>query len=271
MSQWSEQIANMTWSYSRLSTYEQCPYQFYLNYLLVDENGRPLYETVPNFCAAYGSMCHKIFERVFKKQMSLDEAYVEFQDQFELLEDDFPWDYKFSEKYYEKGLTYFGGDWYDRYNYADVVSVEEHMTFDVGGYKFQGFVDLIMRGREYGDINIIDHKSQKSVLGKSGQILKSQQGKADAIKRQLYLYSKPVIAKYGKISEMFVNFFNDGKMWHFWWDQDEYEAAMKWAVDVIKRIEQDADFVSKNDYFFCRKICSFRTECEEKDGDQEES
>ena len=268
MTQWSEQIHNMTWSYSRLSTYEQCPYQFYLQYLLVDENGRPLYETVPNFWAAYGSMCHKIFERVFKKQMTLDDAYIEFQDRFLDLEEDFPYEGKYSDKYFEKGLEYFGGDWYGRYNYADVVSVEEHMEFDVGGYKFQGFVDLIMRGRDIGDINIIDHKSAKTVLGKTGKILKTQQDKADAMKRQLYLYSKPVIAKYGKISEMFVNFFNDNQVWHFWWNQDEYDAAMKWAVDVIKRIEHDADFVSKNDYFFCRKICSFRTECEMKDDEE---
>lgn len=268
MTQWSEQIHNMTWSYSRLSTYEQCPYMFYLNYLLVDDNGRPLYTMVPNFWAAYGSMCHKIFERVFKKQMTLDDAYIEFQDRFLELEEDFPYEGKYSDKYFEKGLEYFGGDWYGRYSCADVVSVEEHMEFDVGGYKFQGFVDLIMRGREYGDINIIDHKSAKTVLGKTGKILKTQQDKADAMKRQLYLYSKPVIEKYGKISEMFVNFFNDNQVWHFWWNQDEYDAAMKWAVDVIKRIEQDADFVSKNDYFFCRKICSFRAECEMKDDEE---
>ena len=49
-------IDTMEWSYSRLTAYNQCPYQFKLKYVECNEGE-------PNFYAQYGSFCHKILEK----------------------------------------------------------------------------------------------------------------------------------------------------------------------------------------------------------------
>ena len=61
----------MRWSYSRLSSYRNCPYEFYLNYILNDPD---LYLPEGNFYAENGSLGHEVLEKVFRKELSADQA-----------------------------------------------------------------------------------------------------------------------------------------------------------------------------------------------------
>lgn len=269
-----EQIANMTWSYSRLSLYEQCPYAFYLQYLCVDEHGKPLYKTAPNFYAAYGSFCHNLIMQGLIGEMSLDEVYYHFQDDYDDLTDLFPYDEQTAEKYFLKGLAYFGrDDWIDELRGEECLAVEEKLDFKIGDYPFVGYVDLATKDN---GLMITDHKSQQSVIGKRGNVLKSKENKLLALKRQMYLYSVPCAETFAGTqpdgqTRLRVNFFNDNHTLIMPWEEQEYKETQEWAVNTIQRIEQDESFEAMNDYFFCHRICQFRPECEFKDGQVEDN
>ena len=53
----------MTWSYSRINTYLQCPYQFYLKYIeCLDE--------APMFFSEYGSLVHEVLAEYYSGNIS---------------------------------------------------------------------------------------------------------------------------------------------------------------------------------------------------------
>ena len=51
----------MVWSYSRLTSFEECPYRWFLSYLYRDEYGRPL-KKKSGFFAEFGSYIHLIMQ-----------------------------------------------------------------------------------------------------------------------------------------------------------------------------------------------------------------
>ena len=76
MQDYAKALQDMTWSFSRIHSYEQCPYEFYLNYLFKDEDGHRIYEGEDNFYGAFGSFCHELLAAVFNREISAEEAYI---------------------------------------------------------------------------------------------------------------------------------------------------------------------------------------------------
>ena len=71
-------IEGMTWSYSRLSTFEDCPYHWYLKYI------NPVGEEEPLFFSSYGSFIHELLADYYSgkaDKLSLRIKYLtEFDD-----------------------------------------------------------------------------------------------------------------------------------------------------------------------------------------------
>ena len=65
----------MTWSFSRLNSYYNCAYEWYLHYLECNksENG---------FFGEYGSLIHKILEKYTNGELSLFELNQYYEDNF---------------------------------------------------------------------------------------------------------------------------------------------------------------------------------------------
>ena len=80
MSKYEKEIDAMTFSFSRCHSFEGCKYEWYLNYILVDEHHRPLYESEQNFYAAFGKFCHELLEKIFKKEMTVEQAAQRYID-----------------------------------------------------------------------------------------------------------------------------------------------------------------------------------------------
>lgn len=57
MSEYKDDIDKMRWSYSRLTSFEHCKYEFYLNYIVNDDEE---YLSEGNFYAEVGSFVHEI-------------------------------------------------------------------------------------------------------------------------------------------------------------------------------------------------------------------
>lgn len=56
-------IRDMTWSYSRIKSFEDCPYRWYLKYIR-KLKGKEM------FFSNYGSFVHKLLERYYKGELT---------------------------------------------------------------------------------------------------------------------------------------------------------------------------------------------------------
>lgn len=244
----------MLWSFSRLSSFHQCPYGFYLKYIQCTEG-----ET--NFFAEYGSFMHSILEKYEKGELSLFEISQYYEEHFNeyVIHDAPPNKYvDIRQSYYDKGLDYLDNIdlILDKY---EILGIEKEVKFIIGGYEVIGYIDLLLKDKETGDIIVLDHKSQSIKFNKNGTV--SQQNKKDVLKfkRQLYLYSIPVIKEYGvKPKYLIWNLFKDRNWLEVEFDDKEFEEAKQWAEDTVKAIENETAWLPNPSAYFCQNLCDMR-------------
>lgn len=271
MSKYKNEIEKMKWSFSRVHSFEQCKYMWYLQYLLTDSDGKPLYETSLNFYAAFGSFCHRILEEILSGKITKEEGLEKYEDEYQSEVETADTKDFVSQKYYSLGLRYFKNldlKWLRDY---EILGVEKKVSFAIGEHRFVGYIDLLIRNKSTGEITIIDHKSAEYPLGTKGKVLKRKEKDILAYKRQLYLYAKPVIEEYGAAPAYIKwNYFKEERWLELPFSFEEYEEALAWASKTIKEIENEEDFEEHKDYFFCHNICSFRESCDYLEGDEDE-
>jgi len=243
------EVKDMVWSYSRLTTYETCPYCFYLQYIKKESD-------YPSAFGQYGSFCHELLEMYFKEEIPDFLMLDHYNEHFvENVTCDFPpnkWK-DLAQDYYQKGQAYFETFQGLEDRYAEILEIESEYIFDIGKYKCKGIIDLVVRNHD-GEIEIVDHKSKSA-----------PKSKADLQEwyKQLYLYCIPIFEKYGKYPKR-LNF-NMFKL-QDWYDEEfdlvQFERAKKWAVDIIHAIEKDTQFDAGDPGgFWCNFICGMREHC----------
>lgn len=268
MNEYKDDIDNMHWSYSRLTSFERCKYEFYLNYIV---NNDEQYLSESNFYAEVGIFVHDILAKIFNKftknkkspKLSLDEAAQYYVDNFD---DNVFYKVKKStmDKTFELCADYFANmetDWLKDY---EVLGVELEVEFKIEDYDFIGYIDLLLRDKRDDKIVVVDHKSSPYPLKLNGEVKKNSLHSFEAYKKQMYLYSYAVKEKYGEFpKEIRWNHFKDnGKMVSIPFKKEEYDAAVKWLVDTIHNIENEDNFKPSLDYFYCKNLCNFRNCCE---------
>lgn len=259
MKDYKQILENKIWSFSSLQTYNQCPYEFYLKYLLRDENGEPIYNAVENFYGVYGKFCHGLLEQIFQHKISLDEAYELYQTEYDQTIAGFNVKDTTIDKYFYQGLSYFSSLTNDMISDYKILGVEKKVDFMIEGYKFVGYIDLLLQNLSTGDILVIDHKSSEFPLGKRGHVKKAKQKSYNAYKRQLYLYSKAIYEEYHQYPKMLVwNYFKEGEILKLPFEYDEYIAALEWGVNTIHEIEKDVEYQEHFDHFYCTQLCGYR-------------
>lgn len=253
-------LDTMQWSFSRLNAYYNCPYEWKLHYLECNksENG---------FFGEFGSLIHTILEKYTKDELSLFELNQYYEEHFcEDVPHDAPPN-KFvdiRQSYFDKGLEYLNNIDLDLDKY-EVLGVELKVNFKIDGKDFIGFIDLLLRDKDTREVIIVDHKSASIKILKNGSISKSDQQHFLEFKRQLYLYSIPIIEKYGTVSKLKWNMFKDQKWIEIPWKKDEYNEAIQWAKDTLKLIENEKEWLPNPNYYYCHYLCGQRNcACEYK-------
>ena len=273
MGAYNEEINNMTFSFSRCHSFEGCKYEWYLNYLLVDEDHKPIYEHQQNFYAAFGKLCHEILEQILTKNIPEEEGLITYENGFVEISEDFS--YEIAEptmdRYYQYGHDYFEDMSFDWLKDYEILGVEKKCQFEIDGIKFVGYIDLLIRSKETGKIIVIDHKSAQYPIGKRGKVLKNKEEDYEAYKRQLYLYSKQVYEEYGEYPAYLVwNYFRDKKWLHIPFDKKEYDDSLLWAKNIVKNIKDEENFSPCINHFYCTYLCGFRDSCEYKELEDED-
>lgn len=253
-----EILSNRLISYSNLSSYEQCPYQWYLHYL--DER-----DGDNNFYAENGTIVHEILESVANGVIDIDDAAMEYLSRSDELF------YPYISTDTKSKVIGSCIDFFTEYDFAifsdyEIVGTEMEVFFEIGGYKFRGFIDLLLKDKD-GNFLIFDYKSSSYPLKKNGGVKKANEKSVEGYIRQEYLYALGVKERFGVFPKS-LNwlFFKDQKIMSIDFDSEKLESIKEWALGVIKRIEQDTEFLPTNDnadnYFMCRQLCNFRNSCE---------
>ena len=253
--EWKELGLNC-WSFSRLNAFQTCPKMYELTYV----KGK---EGVPNFFAEFGSFVHRIYEMYARRELRRNQLLAYYKAH---------WDENvvtpaphsewvdFESSWYNKGLAAMKAP--PSLREYEILGVEEEVHFKIDGEDAVGFIDLLLRRKKDGAIRIVDHKSGKTIrILRNGNVSKPDREKFAAYRRQLYLYSAPIMAKYGKVDELVWNFFNDGTMHVIPWTKEEFDETLDWASKTRQSIAKCKRWTRQGDSFFCSYICSQRDNC----------
>ena len=244
------------WSFSRLNAFEQCPKMYELAYV-------KRLDGVSNFFADFGQFVHKIYEMYARKELKRNQLLAYYKEH---------WDESVVTPAPSSAWVDFAASWYDKGRAAmksppllreyEILGVEEMVHFKVAGEDAVGFIDLLLRRKKDGAIVILDHKSGKAVkILRNGNVSKTDATRFAGYRHQLYLYSIPVIEKYGRVDSLSWNFFNDGTTYTIPWTQEACDETVAWAENIQKAIAECKSWERCGGGFFCDYICAQRRNC----------
>lgn len=235
-------LRKKVWSFSSVKSFEQCPYSFYLHYVEGEQE-------LPNSFAQSGGYVHKLLEKAYKKELYEFELADEFEAHYsENVTERFPF-YNMAKSYYDTSLEYLRTFEID--DSYDVVGVEKEIRCEIGGYKFVGYIDLLLRDKADGRLIIVDHKSKSAF----------KKGEKEQYLLQLYLYSKWIYEEYGEFpKELWFNLYRMQKIVKSEFKEGDYTAALDWFKVAVDTILQEQEWECKPDSWYCSQLCGF-TDC----------
>ena len=136
-------IDTMEWSFSRLTAYSQCNYNFYLKYIECNEGDE-------NFFSQYGNFIHKILEKYEKGELSLFELCTYYEEHYSenVTCPAPPNNYvDLGQSYYDKGLDFLENIDLDLEDF-EILGVEKKVKFTIDKYKMIGFIDLLLKDKK---------------------------------------------------------------------------------------------------------------------------
>ena len=247
------------YSYSQLSSFDECKYGFYL--LRIEG----LEEETSNAFAERGTLIHDLLDQWAKKKLTKEDMLSEYERRYsdEVVT---AWPRMlaskgYAKKAYDQGIEFIEN--FDEFEGFEVLSAEEKFKIDLplanGETRpFVGIIDMMLREKKSGDLIICDHKSKS---------LQSFRKDEDKMYRQQLLYATYVNEQYGQFPDrlMFHLFNEAGCKMERLFSLQEYRETIQWASNQIKGIEDYSilDWLTckeKPDYF-CWQICGARKSC----------
>lgn len=244
-------IEDMTWSYSRVKSFEDCKYRWFMKYIL-DIKG------TETFFSSYGKFMHELIDAHYKNGLSSGQLQLRYLNSF-LDKVAMPAPSKKTfQNYFQSGLQYLGN--FEPLPYR-VIATEKKVGFDINGVPLVGIIDYI---GEYDDgLVIVDNKS-RALKPKSRRAKPTKSDvELDTYLRQLYLYAVAIEKEYGRTPSLLCfNCFRVGTLIECPFDTGAYEAAKQWFMDSVNEIMAESDFNPNIDWFKCKYLCECRDECE---------
>lgn len=256
-------------SYSRLTTFLQCEYQYFNQYVIKQESEDNIY-------SAAGSTVHNIIEEMQEEKLEKDEALTRFKEEMELHK---ILGFTFTSEKTEHNFIQSIEHYIEHFKPINKkVEIEKYFEADFNGYKVVGFIDLLVHNED-GSVSIIDLKtsskySKKAIEEHCNQLL------IYAIAMQQEGYDVRDIAwdmmKYVNIptkrgkkmilrSELTNEEFENAYVYYPLTDENKKQCK-EWVVDTIKKIESKDELFDEwkancDESFFCTRLCSYCGKC----------
>ena len=247
------------YSYSQLSSFDECSYNFYLQRI------EGLEEESSNAFAERGSLIHDLLDQWAKKIITKEEMTDEYERRYSL-EVVTAWPKLlaakgYAKKAYNQGLDFLAT--FDEFEGYDVLSAEERFKIELplsdGTTRpFVGIIDMMLRDKKTNDLIICDHKSKSMSSFKRDE---------DKMYRQQLLYATYVKEHYGQFPQrMMFHLFNEsGVKMERLFSVADYEETLEWASKQIKGMEEYTvvDWLQCKEKadFFCWELCGSRKSC----------
>lgn len=243
-------IEDMVWSYSRIESYDDCPYRFFLKYISKCTD-------TDKFYATYGSFMHKLIEKYYKGELSKDEMLTEFLTGFSSNVKGVRPPENTVQKYIKCGAEYLRS--FQPFKYK-MIDVEKRVDFDIDGLRFIGYIDYL--GEDCGEYYIVDNKSRDLKPRSNRTKPTAKDRELDSMLKQLYIYSAAVKQEYGKFPKaLCFNCFRTGVFIEEPFREDAYVEAINWAKNKVEEIKATDDFYPNREFFSCYYICGVSDDC----------
>ena len=254
MSVYKDLLDGMVWSYSRLTSYEHCPYSWYRRYV-EEEVGES------SFYADNGKAMHEVFDALIKGNVSFEDAPSLYLEKYDAITSSVK--QEIMDKTFDACINYLCNISENVLDDYEIVGSEIELDFSVCAYRFTGFVDLLLRDAN-GNLIIVDHKSSDPFLKQNGEPYAKSKEQFNNYVRQLSLYCYGIEQMYGEkpVKIVFHHFKNDGKLTVLPVDDELIDSAITWCLDVIKKIYDDEAFDPKTKTGFCYRLCDYRRNCD---------
>lgn len=244
-------IQDMTWSYSRIKSFCDCRYRWYLRYI------RKL-KAKDMFFANYGSFMHKLIEMYLKGEGTSRQLSNMYLQKFrEKVVGSAP-NNKVFENYFKSGLQYLRELQPFPYN---ILAVEKKVDFDLDGIPFVGYIDLL--AERDGNLYIIDNKSKMLKPRSKNRNPTKNDEELDSYLKQLYLYSIAIEQEYQEFPKaLCFNCFRTPIFIQERFEKRAYANSKVWFSDKVIQITNETDFKPNIEFFKCKYLCEMNEHCE---------
>lgn len=251
------------WSFSRLTSYDNCAYNFYKTYILKEKGD-------DNFFSQLGTALHELCERVANGEIDCNESNELFHDNFY----DFyteaapPHFIDLELSAYEKMSPYFSRS---KYWKGNVLSAEKYVEYQLPSNEWmRGYIDLVIENKD--GVDLIDFKSSTPYKGKNLESKRMQldlyawawkQETGEYPKRLIFSWFKdcnnPTILPFDYDKMMRAVEFADSRIEHLnklLKVQDKLNAVGLFMPDRDKLTDKKG-----NRDFFCKNLCNHKSSC----------
>lgn len=247
---YSNIISEMTWSYSRIKSFESCPYGFFLRYIKGLKPRR-------HFFSDYGSFMHSIIEQYLLGFLEKDELTSYYLSRFKKAVGRPPSQSIFK-TYFSQGYDYLEDI---EFPHEEILGVERMMEFEIDGKPYVGVLDYEARDGE--ELTIGDNKSRALKERTARKKPTASDKELDEYLRQLYLYCIPFKERYGRFPNYLeFNCFRIKKLIREPFSAEKLEEAKQWANQMTEQILENEDWSPRLDFWKCRYLCDQNHNCE---------
>jgi RecB family exonuclease len=243
-------IEEMVWSYSRIESFEDCPYRWFLKYISKCSEE-------PKFYASFGSFMHKLIEMYYRGQLTKEDMLTKYLTDFSKEVQGVRPSESITKNYIRCGAEYLRS--FQPLNF-EMVDVEKRVRFDIDGIPFIGYIDYL--GLKDGKYYIVDNKS-RNLQPRSKRAKPTVKDKElDSMLKQLYIYSAAIKQEYGVFPEaLCFNCFRTGTFIEEPFNEEAYHSAIDWAKNMVEDIKNTDEFYPNREFFSCYYICGVSGDC----------